>query len=49
MEILIIEKSKKIDSKKLEVGFLQNHLKMARGTIQWLKNIVHYLNMKMKG
>ena len=52
MKIYIIEKSKKTNSEKTLSQFsikLQNKIiKLAHDTIQWLKCVLHYLNMKMK-
>ena len=47
MEMRIIEKSKKIHSEKNVSWFSMEPLKNVHDTIQCLKNIVHYLNMKM--
>ena len=44
----IIEKSRKSIAKKLEVNFIWNLGKrFSHNTIQCLKNVVHYLNMKI--
>ena len=54
MKIYIIGKSKEIDSKKTVSQFSLNivkqniNKKLAHDTIQQLKCVVHYLNMKMK-
>ena len=45
----IIEKSKKIHSKNNVGPFSFKPQKKAHDTIQLLKNVVYYLNIKMKG
>ena len=49
MEICIIEKSKKMNSEKTVSRFSLKPFKKAHDTIQCIKCVVHYLNMKMKG
>ena len=48
-EMCIIEKSKEIQSEKTLTWFLYNHyiICFAQYTVQCLKNVVQYLNMKM--
>ena len=41
-------KNKKVHSQKNVGPFSLKPFKNAHDTIQWLKNVVHYLNMKMK-
>ena len=50
VEMCIIEKSKKILSKKnCKLVFFETvkRTKIAHDKIQWMKNVVHYLNMKI--
>ena len=50
LKCALLKKSKKTLSKKnCKSIFSKTVRKMAHDTIQWLKNVVHYLNMKTKG
>ena len=44
----LLKKQENQEQKNCKSIFSETVLKMAHDTIQWLKNVMHYLNMKMK-